>query len=125
MARIKVNIPLKATETQEQIAFMDWVRLQPGLKPFVIHIANERRCSYARGNMLRKMGVTAGVSDIFIMIPSGGFHGLWIEMKVKPNKPTASQLEFLDNATSQGYATAVCYSSEEAMTAVKDYLSLE
>ena len=123
MARIRALSQLnKPTESEEQMAFFEWVKLHPNLEPFIIHIANERKCSFARGKMLKKMGVRAGVADIFVMIPAGKYHGLWIEMKVLPNKPTESQLTFLEHAKSKGYKTSICYSCDEAIYTLKKYL---
>lgn len=104
---------------------MDWVRLHSDISDYVLHIANERKCSMYRGRTLKRMGVKAGVADIFVMIPSGVYHGLWIEMKIKPNKPTKTQLAFLSNAESKGYATKVCFSCDDAIETVKEYLKLD
>lgn len=54
--------------------------------------------------------------------PSCGRHGLYIEMKYGGNKPTAEQRRWLDELSSLGYATAVCYSAEEAIKVIMNYL---
>lgn len=109
-------------EDQEQLAYMCWVRMYKDLSNYTIHIANERQTSPARGAKLKRMGVKAGVPDIFIMKPTKLYHGLWIELKVHPNKPTKTQLEFIENAKSEGYAAIVCYGADNAITATERYL---
>jgi hypothetical protein len=45
-------------------------------------------------------------------------------MKVKPNKPTAKQLEVMQNLRDEKYAVYVCYSATEAITVITQYLKL-
>ena len=64
----------------------------------------------------------AGVSDLFLMIPKDGWHGLFIEMKVKGGKLSDSQKEFMGLATLMGYQAVVCYGFESAKDAITEYL---
>src|SRR5579859_892158 len=101
-------------EDSELIAIMDWVRLKR-FEDFIFHIAGERKCSKAYGAILKRKGHKAGVSDIFIARASKGLNGAWIELKIKPNKLTLKQAEFLTNMWQEGYGTYVAYSAEEAI----------
>ena len=67
-------------------------------------------------------GVTPGVSDLFLMFPSNGWHGMFIEMKYGKGKLSEAQMEFLDLADSSSYATTVCYSLDDFMKAVEGYM---
>jgi hypothetical protein len=69
-------------------------------------------------------GQKAGIWDIFVPIPSGGYHGLFIEMKFNRNKLTDLQKEFGKFATQQGYCCKVAYSAEEAIEIIDEYLGL-
>lgn len=111
-------------ETVEQIKLFDWIRKQPHIEPFAIHIANERSCSIAQGKILKRMGVKAGVSDIFVAIPVGNYHGLWIELKAGKNKATELQQQFLANMTRQGYLSACVVGYEAAREVIETYLNL-
>jgi hypothetical protein len=72
------------------------------------------------------MGVKAGVSDLFLPVPRGGFHGLWIEMKrVSGGRASKEQREWLGDMIRQGYAAQICYGWKEASEALKKYLELE
>ncbi|MCK5236436.1 MAG: VRR-NUC domain-containing protein [Deltaproteobacteria bacterium] len=71
---------------------------------------------------LKAEGVKAGVPDLNLAVARGGYHGLYIEMKVKPNKPTKKQLEWHEMLREQGYRVEVCYGWEEGVAVLKGYL---
>lgn len=110
-------------EDIQSIIFYDWVRYN-NLDHIVYHVANERTCSNYTGSIFKRKGVKAGVLDYDVKRASQGYHGLLIELKVKPNKPSKLQLQFIEDMTKEGYLCAVCYSAEEAKKAVSDYLHI-
>lgn len=73
------------------------------------HFANERKLEkqggkeYYYASKLKRMGVTKGVSDIFLAVPVDGYHGLWIEVKVGKGRLSKEQKEFLERKTEMGY----------------------
>lgn len=74
----------------------------------------------------RKMkaeGVKAGVLDINLDVPRGGYHGLRIEMKFGKNKPTKKQKEWMQKYAEYGYCVKLCYNWIEARDAIMDYLA--
>lgn len=114
------------TETQEQIAFMDWVRLQPNIHPYCIHIANQRRANLAYGRLLKRMGVRAGVSDIFIAMPRNGACGLWIEFKrSKGGVISDEQRTWLCRMLDVGYSAKIAHGCDEAIAIVKTYFGMQ
>ena len=110
-------------EWQEQAALFDWIRYHPHIEPYAIHIANERKSTPKQGAFLKRQGVKPGVADIFIAIPTEAYSGLWIELKAKGGRPSRRQIEFLFNMSEVGYATAVCFGAEEAISVIQDYLN--
>ncbi len=52
------------------------------------------------------------------------YAGLIIELKIKPNKPTKEQLEFLKTMNANGYLAVVRWSADEAIRTIKDYLMI-
>lgn len=110
-------------ESEEQSALFQWAAYKPELKwMFAIPNGGSRNQREARN--LKRQGVKAGVSDIFLPLARGGFHGLFIEMKVGNNKPSDKQIEFINYADSQGYAVYVCYGFRAAQKTIEQYLSL-
>lgn len=72
-----------------------------------------------------KEGLTAGVFDIFLSIPSKDFHGLYIEMKRNDrSQATDHQRAFGGAVTEQGYAATVCHSAQEAIERATTYLHM-
>ena len=112
------------TESNEQIAAMDWLRAQyPKIALHTLHIGNERKASYWAGYIMKQMGVLKGASDLFMAWPCGGYHGLFIEVKSKIGKPTVEQTAFLQRMKAVGYRAEICYGADEVINTMKDYLS--
>ena len=117
---------LKKNEGQEQELIFQWAKLHYGKYPELA------RCMFAIPNggtrikkeawALKRQGVKAGVSDITIQVPRGGYHGLWLELKVKPNKATEEQIKFLEAMKEQGYYTVIAYGALEAVDVIKRYM---
>lgn len=110
-------------ETLEQIAVFDWIRCHKNIFPYAFHIPNEGKRSKIMGKILQRMGMRAGISDIFVAIPTGKFHGLWIELKAGTNKATPLQLQFLKDMARKNYATSVCHGSKHAIQTIEDYIA--
>ena len=114
-------------EHTEQAAFVSWCAYQTGTYPELAHIfaiPNGGHRHKATAGRLKAEGVRAGVPDLMLPVPRGGFHGLFMETKVKPNKPTETQTEWLRFLEGQGYAVSVCYGFEELCETVEWYLNL-
>ena len=88
------------------------------------HIPNEGKRSAATGARLKAEGLKAGVPDVCLPTAHGGYIGLYIEMKVKPNKPTENQKQWLRDLRKAGHMTAVCYTWEEAKNLIEEYIRL-
>ena len=86
------------------------------------HIPNEGFRTKAYAVALQRRGVKAGVPDMFLPVPRGSFHGLYIELKVGKNKPTEKQLWWLDQLTKQGYMAVVRYGFRAAIETIENYL---
>lgn len=67
------------------------------------HSPNEGKRKIQYGAILKSMGLMAGFSDIFIPRATELFYGTFIEIKIKPNKPTEAQLNFVSNMLREGY----------------------
>lgn len=87
------------------------------------HSPNEGKRSYFERFKLKIMGVSSGFPDLFIPIAKGGYHGLFIELKIKPNKCTDNQKKWIKYIIEQGYKADICYDFDEAKKVIDDYLS--
>ena len=114
------------TESNEQIVAMDWLRLQhPKIAEHTLHIGNERKASYFAGYIMKKMGVLKGASDLFMAWPSGGFHGLFIEVKSKIGRPSPEQKAFIQRMRDVGYKAEICYGADEVINTMKEYIAYQ
>ena len=71
---------------------------------------------------MMRMGYRKGTPDLTIYAPRGGYHGLFIEFKDPKGVVSDQQRKFLDQAYELGYATAVCYSTAEAIAVLDKHL---
>ena len=119
---------MKHTESDEQQALFQWSKLiqtqYPELK--LLHsIPNGGKRNLIEAVRMKREGVKAGVSDIFLPVARGEFHGLYIELKVKGGKTSPSQEWWIVQTTKQGYYSTVCYGWLEAKGIIEKYLGME
>lgn len=113
------------TEHGEQVSLIAWARENEAKWPelrWLFAIPNGGLRAKATARKLRLEGVKPGVSDLFLPVPRGNSHGLWIEMKAGRNKQTPEQLHFRRDMLAAGYAAVVCWSFETARDIVISYL---
>lgn len=119
------RINTKLSEHYAQAALFQWAALQsryyPDLKGlFAIPNGGLRHPATAR--RLKAEGVQAGVPDVFMAVPRGKYHGLFLELKAGRNRPTRLQEEWLEFLQSQGYRVEVCRGWEAAAETILVYL---
>lgn len=75
-----------------------------------------------QGARLKRAGMTAGVADLFLSIPSGDLAGLYIEMKTPKGRQQPNQKEFEKIVVEHGYGYALPRSLEQFQEIVTNYL---
>lgn len=124
----RLKHPRQELEHHEQTFLIRWADtviadLHPNAgKLFAIPNGGHRNKQVAL--KLKEEGVRAGVLDLFFPEARGGYFGLWIEMKVRPNRPSPEQLARLQQHLADGYYAAVCYGHEQAQVLLLWYLEL-
>ena len=116
-----------AAEDIEQECLLRWTEFAKGKHPelaLLFHIPNGGSRNKLEVAHLKRQGVKAGVPDLCLPVPKGNYHGLYIELKAKDNRPSAKQKEWLQALDEQGYFTAVCWGWQRAKDAVEEYLGL-
>lgn len=105
----------QGSEDLEQINFINWFR-HHFPEVVVIHIPNGGKRNMGEAMKLKRMGVMAGVPDLFI--PAWG---LWIEMKKeKGGKLSQEQKDMIGYLHECGYIVRVCQGFESAKNAVME-----
>lgn len=114
-------------EAEEQAALFSWAKLCRQQFPeieLLYHIPNGGSRDIKEAANLKRQGVKAGVPDLCLPVARGGWHGLYIELKVGRNKPTEKQEAWIRELSKQGYAVKVCYGWEAASRVIRNYLLL-
>lgn len=126
------------TESRLQESCVTWFRLQfPALAPLLFAVPNGGSRSHrtvVRGGkvytyspeamQLRREGLTAGVADLILLMPSPPYASLCIEMKTteKSSKQRECQKEWQRTAEAHGNKYVICRTIDEFRHAVLDYL---
>lgn len=119
----------KKSEADEQADLIKWVDesinlgIHPELKN-LYSVPNGGSRNKIEACNLKRQGLRAGVPDLCLAYPKGCYHGLYIEMKVHPNKTTAKQDKWLKQLSDAGYAVKVCYGAVSAKVTIERYLGL-
>ena len=120
---------MKSLEHDEQVNLIQWWSLQckrfgvPEQLLFAIPNGGQRNIITAK--RMKDEGVRSGIPDLFLAVPRGNFHGLFIEMK-KPRGGVISdnQKACMEMLSNNDYCVTVCHGFLDAQEAIKGYLSL-
>lgn len=134
---------MKKHEDNIQKAVIAWARWQSlthlgiygKLSHYLHHSPNGGYRSKAEGANFKLMGVQAGFPDLFLFIPKGGYHGLFLELKTPKGKTATgksrqagrlsdSQETMIERLNAMGYRAVVCYGYDETVQTLKDYLDI-
>lgn len=118
---------IMGTEADEQVAIFEWADWNKYRVPeleLLYHVPNGGKRDIKTAIKLKQEGVKAGVPDIVLPVSRGGYHGLYIELKVGKNKPTKEQKEWLESLKQEGYYTTWCIGSQEAIKVIEEYLQM-
>lgn len=113
-------------ESALQRVCVKWFRLQyPKYANLLFAIPNGGRRSRIEAAIMKGEGVTPGVPDLFLAIPSGiwGLHGLFIEMKSAKGVLSPAQKEMDCLLTQQRYMVHPCNSLEKFIWIIEKYLN--
>lgn len=120
-------------ETAIQVACYKWFR-NKYIEMFrlLFAVVNENESSKYQsleeqrisGNRRRQKGVTAGVSDMILLLPRGGYGCLCIEMKAPDGVQSEAQKIWQNDVEKYGNKYVLCRSLDEFQKQVEDYLNL-
>lgn len=117
---------MKITEHAAQCALIKWFRIRyPKISNTLFAIPNGGKRNIGVAVKLKQEGTLSGVSDLFLMVSRGTYHGAFIEMKTEKGRLSEPQKKFLELAKQQGYFTIVGYGFMDAKKQVEDYLKSE
>jgi hypothetical protein len=109
-------------EDHLQHAVMQYLKVQYA-DTLAIHVPNEGKRSPFVQYKFKYLGGMQGIPDVIVFKQTPSYAGLAIELKVKPNKPTKNQTEFLDKLSDSGWFATWVNSFEAAKEVIDQYLS--
>lgn len=109
------------TEDQEQTRLASWL-MKSNILFFAIPNGGSRHLFEAV--KLKRMGVMAGVPDIFIPIARASYHGIFLELKRQDGgKISDSQRYWHEALKKEHYCVCVSKGFDEAKKEIESYLS--
>lgn len=117
------------TEDCHQAALFCWAALPdvqakyPEFYRLLFAIPNGGERNKAVAAKMKATGTKADVSDIFLSVPRGGYHGLYVELKKIGGRPRPGQLQFIEAARAEGFAGCVIEGWEAARDAIVSYMA--
>lgn len=122
------------SEHDQQVMVVRWFKMQyPKYKDCIMSIPNGSVINgqanskvFARLKWMIAEGFKAGASDLFIAVPRGGKHGMWVEMKdIKKtlSSVTEAQIDHIECMKESGYEAIWAAGFDIAKAAIHTYMS--
>ena len=110
------------TESQIQKQCVEWFRkTYPSIEPLFFAVPNGGARNAWTAKIMKDEGVRAGVADLILQVPCGGYASLAIEMKTPVGKQSDAQKKYERLLKKMKSQYVVCHSLEEFQRAVKEY----
>ena len=129
---------LKTIESDEQAALFRWAKMMERYHPELALLngsLNGVKLTIGQAVKAKKQGMKKGFPDIQLPVPRGGYHGLFIELKIKPYRnfkgkmvyPTTSddQKWWQARLREQGNRSEICEGYDAAQNEISSYLQLK
>lgn len=115
----------KHEESRLQRICVRWFRLQyPELAKLLFSVPNGGARNKREAGILKAEGVTAGVADMILLIPSGGFASLCIEFKTDKGKQQETQKEWQKAVEKAGNKYVIVRSFDNFRNEIDTYLKV-
>jgi hypothetical protein len=115
---------MKTYESSLQQACVYWFRLAyPKYMRSLFSIPNSGIRTLTNARRMKAEGMLAGVSDLFLAVPSNRHCGIFIEMKHGKNRLTKDQADFQKMAISNNYQVATIYNFDDFKKLIENYLN--
>ena len=112
-------------EEDLQTACVEWFSLQYRKYAMLLHHSpNGGKRRLIEAKRFKAMGTRAGFPDLQLCLPSGKYHGLFIELKSRKGIQQPSQKAMQEALEGAGYRYEIVRSIDGFIKCVKEYLSL-
>ena len=114
---------MKHIESQIQCGCVKWFRLQyQSIGRMLFAVPNGGARNVIEASIMKGEGVTAGVSDLILLVPRKGYGALCIEMKTPKGKQSEYQKQWQHLTERNGNMYVICRTFEDFKKAIQDYL---
>lgn len=93
-------------------------------KKSYINNAGQKKTYSPEAQRMIKEGLLPGVCDLFLSVPRGKYHGLYLETKWGRNGLSDDQYEFITEVKSQDYKAVVYRTLDQFMSEINNYMNL-
>ena len=124
-ARRGARPKFRVSEEDEQKALIERCRLYQGRYPELSRLYAVPNGGYRHKATAAKMkaeGQRAGVLDLALDVPRGGYHGFKLELKAQGGTVSEAQYRELVAGAAEGYKCVVAWGAEEAWREIEAYL---
>lgn len=113
-------------EHRLQCSCVKWFRLAyPKHRHNLFAVPNGGYRTKTTASKMKAEGALSGVADLILLLPSGAYHALCIEIKTDKGRQSEAQKEWQELIVLDGYKYVVVRSIEEFIKVVTDYLNEE
>jgi hypothetical protein len=117
---------MRSEESIIQKHCVAWFRMQhQQYAGLLFAIPNGGQRKKATAGIIKAEGVVRGVADLFLSVPRGQFHGMYVEMKTYKGRQSPEQVAFENAVIMQGYRYEVCHCVEDFIHEISTYLTLK
>lgn len=114
---------MRNIESRIQKSCVMWFRLAyPDVEGLFFAVPNGGRRDAWTARIMKDEGVRAGVADLILLLPRGGYGALAVEMKTPKGKQSAEQKRFQMLCERHGICYVVCRCFDDFRNAVKRYM---
>ena len=120
--------PLDVREYSEQCVIFQWASLSLARYPALEWLngsLNGVRLTIGQAVKMKKAGMKKGYPDINLPVPIGGYHGLYIELKIPGGTTSDDQRHWLAGLQKMGHFTCICMGANAAIGILEKYLNGE
>lgn len=115
---------MKHEESAIQRSCIKWFDYQySAYNKTLFAVPNSGSRSKVLGGLMRAEGMRSGVADLIFLKANKQYNALCIEMKIKGGKQSDNQKDFQSNVEINGSKYVICYSLEDFMKEITNYLA--
>jgi hypothetical protein len=116
------------SEYEEQVAVFEWAKMNEHLYPCLELLFGSLMGVHLSPKLLNKVtkaGMKKGKPDINLPVSRGGFHGLWIELKIPGNGLSPDQEKMCRHLAAEGNAVYKCVGAASTTRIIEAYVKGE